>query len=61
MDDRGMTTNLYSQPLDGGPAKPLTKFKSDRISAFAWSRDGRQIILGRGPTTDEVVLIKDFR
>jgi Tol biopolymer transport system component len=57
----GSAGNIHSQPIDGGPAKSLTTFKSDRISAFNWTRDGKQLILGRGPTIDEVVLIKDFR
>jgi len=53
--------NVYSQPIDGSPAKSLTKFNSYRISRFDWARDGKQIILSRGPQTDDVVLIKDFR
>ncbi len=59
--DQGNTTNVYSQPIDGLAAKALTKFQSDRITRFAWSRDGKQILLSRGPQSDDVVLIKDFR
>jgi serine/threonine protein kinase len=54
-------SNIYSQPIDGGPAHALTNFKSDYIGAFSWTRDGRQLVLGRGPSIDDVVLIKDFR
>ena len=55
--------NIVSQPIGGGPAKPLTSFK-DRgypIFNFAWTRDGKQLIYSRGPFTDDIVLIKDFR
>jgi serine/threonine protein kinase/Tol biopolymer transport system component len=58
--DEGNTTNVYAQPIDGGPATALTKFKSDRTTRFAWSHDGKEILLSRGPQTDDVVLIKDF-
>jgi Tol biopolymer transport system component len=64
LDDSTGYTNLVSRPIDGGPVKLLTNFKSDRgyrMFNFAWSRDGKQIIFSRGPFTDDVVLIKDFR
>ena len=61
LKEEGATSNVYAQPLDGGPSRALTRFKMDRASRFEWSRDGKQILLGRGPQTDDVVLIKDFR
>ena len=61
LKDEGNTSNVYAQPIDGDAAKPLTKFKADRTSRFEWSRDGKQILLSRGPQSDDVVLIKDFR
>jgi hypothetical protein len=39
----------------------LGEGKSQLIARFDWSRDGKQILLGRGPVIDDVVLIKDFR
>ena len=60
IDNRG-ASNVYSQPIDGGPPKALTNYKADNINSFAWTRDGKQLIIGRGPTVDDVVLIKDFR
>jgi Tol biopolymer transport system component len=59
--DNGNTMNVAAQPIDGSAAKALTKFNSYRISRFDWTRDGKQILLSRGPQTDDVVLIKDFR
>ncbi len=55
------TGNIYNLPLDGGKPKQLTNFKSsDALSAFGWTHDGK-LIFGRGPSTLDVVLIKDFR
>lgn len=59
--DNPGASNLYSQPIDGGAAKALTNYKSDYIDSFNWTRDGKQLIIGRGPYVDDVVLIKDFR
>ena len=59
--DNSGASNLYSQPIDGAAAKPLTKYKSDYINSCNWTRDGKHLIIGRGPTVDDVVLIKDFR
>ena len=59
--DTSGTPNLYSQPLDGGPPKQLTDFKSGRIVWFARSGDGKQLALARGTVTNDVVLISDFR
>ena len=55
------SSNVYSVPLDGGAAKALTSFKSDYIDAFNWTHDRKQLVLGRGGTITDVVLIKDFR
>jgi Tol biopolymer transport system component len=57
----GGVSNIWSQPLDGGAPKQLTDFKTDRIFAFDWSRDGKQLLLARGNITNDVVLIRDFR
>jgi serine/threonine protein kinase/WD40 repeat protein len=60
IDTRG-TPNLWSQPLDGGPAKQLTDFKANGVWQCSWSRDGKWLALVRGTVTKDVVLIKDFR
>ena len=52
--------NVWSQPIDGTAPKQLTNFKSDLISNFAISRDGR-IAAYRVSATRDIVLIKDFR
>jgi Tol biopolymer transport system component len=53
--------NIWSQPLDGGTAKQLTHYKSLEIKNFAWSRDGKKLVMSRGSSASDVVLIKDFR
>lgn len=54
-------SNINSQPLDGGPSKRLTNFKSGLIGWFDRSRDGKQLALSRGTLTNDVVLVSDFR
>jgi Tol biopolymer transport system component len=41
------TPNIYRHPLDGTPATPITSFKSARIFNFAWSADGKELLLAR--------------
>jgi len=54
-------TNLWIQPLDRGSPKQLTNFASESFFSFDWSRDGKQLVYGRGTTTSDAVLISDFR
>jgi eukaryotic-like serine/threonine-protein kinase len=61
VDESNGADNIWSQSVNGGPRKPLTNFKSDRISCFAWSRDGKRLAIARGPVTTDVVLLRDFR
>jgi TolB protein len=60
IDSAGSVGNILSQPIAGGPAKPLTTFKSEDIATFAWTHDGKQIVYSRGPFSIDIVLIKDF-
>ena len=53
--------NLWEQSFDGGPAKQLTHFKSELILDFAWSHDGKQLVLARGSRNSNVVLISNFQ
>jgi serine/threonine protein kinase len=59
--NRGGVSNIWIQPQDGSPPRQLTDFKSDRIFAFDWSRDGKWLALSRGPEQRDVVLMSDFR
>ena len=61
VDNRGGSSNLWSQPIDGGPPKQLTDFKSDRLFSFVWSTAGKQLAVARGIDAEDVVLISNFR
>jgi Tol biopolymer transport system component len=58
---RDGVTNIWSQPVDGGPPKQVTDFKSDEIFRFSWSRDGKQLALARGDVISDVVMITDLK
>ena len=60
LDTASGILNIWSQPIDSSPPKQLTSFKSDFISSFAISRDGK-IAAYRLSATRDIVLIKDFR
>ncbi len=58
---RSGASNIWRQPLAGGPPKQMTNFKSDLIFFFDWSRDGKQLALERGTISSDVVLISNFQ
>jgi eukaryotic-like serine/threonine-protein kinase len=60
LDKQGVS-NIWTQPLDGGPPKQLTDFRSDLIYNFAWSADGQQLALARGTRNQDVVLIRSLQ
>ncbi|MFN2413116.1 MAG: hypothetical protein ABR535_08720, partial [Pyrinomonadaceae bacterium] len=61
-DARNDYANIWTISLDGkGEAKPLTDFKTESITSFAWSPDGKQLVLARGTTTSDVVLVSNFK
>jgi serine/threonine protein kinase len=59
--NRDFVPNLWMQPLDGGEAKQLTNFTSQGISNYAWSRDGKQLVVARTTFKSDVVLISEAR
>jgi serine/threonine protein kinase len=54
-------SNVWEQPLAGGPPRQVTNFTSGHIFDFAWSRDGKQLLLAKGDQSSDVVLISNFR
>src|SRR5580765_4986192 len=54
-------SNIWEQPLVGGPPKQLTDFRDQRIFSFASSRDGKQIAMSRGAANSDVISITNFR
>ena len=61
IESKNRVDNLWMQPIDGGPARQLTNFESDRIFRFDVSRDGGAYSFARGSEDSDVVLVSDFR
>jgi Tol biopolymer transport system component len=59
--DQGGVSNIWSQAVDGFPAKQVTGFNSDHIFSFDWSRDNKQIAVARGVVNNDVVVIRDLK
>jgi Tol biopolymer transport system component len=53
-------SNIWAQPLDGGAPKQVTNFQDLLITAFSWSRDGKQLVCTRGSLLRDAVLITGF-
>jgi Tol biopolymer transport system component len=60
LDSASGILNVWSQPIDGSAPKQLTNFKSEFLTSFAVSRDGK-IAAYRFSATRDIVLIKGFR
>ncbi|MGB9072335.1 MAG: protein kinase [Terriglobales bacterium] len=58
---RNGATNVWEQALTGGAPRQITNFASGRIFDFAWSRDGKQLLLAKGNQSSDVILISNFR
>jgi Tol biopolymer transport system component len=52
-------SNIWSQPIEGGPPKQLTDFKDSLITGFAWSYDGKTLVTTRGVLMRDAVLISE--
>lgn len=59
--NEGGVSNIWSQPISGGPAKQVTHFNNLLIFSFDVSRDGKQLVMNRGTSNRDVVLIRDVR
>ena len=54
---RNGVSNIWRQPLTGGPPVQITNFSVGKIFSFAWSPDGRWLSLGSGANRSDVVLM----
>lgn len=62
IDSRNGSSNIWTIRIDGkGEAKPLTDFKTDGISNFAWSPDGKRLAIVRGTTISDAVFINESK
>ncbi|HET8674355.1 MAG TPA: winged helix-turn-helix domain-containing protein [Blastocatellia bacterium] len=53
--------NIWMQPLDGGAPRQVTDFKSEGISCFDVTADGKDLVCARGSWKHDIVLIKNLR
>ena len=61
IDTRNGVSNIWAQPITGGPPRQLTNFTSGTIFNYSLSADGKQLALARGTITSDVVLINDVK
>jgi Tol biopolymer transport system component len=61
IDNHDGSSNIWSVPTEGGTPRKLTNFTSQDIFDFAWSPDGKQLVLSRGTQYSDAVLISNFR
>jgi len=54
-------TNIWSQPLEGGPPKQVTEFNDLFMTSFAWSHDGKQLACTRGSLVRDAILVTDLK
>jgi serine/threonine protein kinase/Tol biopolymer transport system component len=54
-------TNIWSQPVEGGPPKQVTDFKDSLMTGFSWSGDGKMLACTRGILLRDVVLVSDSK
>jgi eukaryotic-like serine/threonine-protein kinase len=59
LTNRSGTPNLWRIPVDGSPETSITDFKSGRIFNFTWAADGKELLLARGNTNNDLILIRD--
>lgn len=59
LTNRGGSQNVWRMPIDGSPAVAVTDFKSGRIFNFAWAVDGKNLLLSRGNTNNDLIMIRD--
>jgi len=54
---RNGVSNIWRQPLTGGPPVQITRYSVGRIFSFAWSPDGHWLSLAVGASRSDVVLM----
>jgi Tol biopolymer transport system component len=57
--DYNGVSNIWLKPLNDGPPKQMTDFRSENILNFDLSRDGKNLSCARGGWTFDLVLVRD--
>jgi Tol biopolymer transport system component len=55
---RNGVSNIWRVPLNGGPARQLTRFPTGHIFSVAWSPDGKWLSLAHGDARSDLVLLQ---
>jgi Tol biopolymer transport system component len=53
--------NIWLQPLDGSAPRQWTRWGTDPVFFFDWSRDGRRVAFSKGTVTSDVVKVSATR
>lgn len=61
VDTHDGASNVWLQALKTTEPKPITSFESDQIFDFDLSPDGKQLVITRGTTVSDVVLIHGLK
>jgi Tol biopolymer transport system component len=61
IDTANGVSNIWSYDLDGGSSKKLTEFTTDKIFAYAWSPNQKQLACERGMELRDVTVISNWR
>jgi Tol biopolymer transport system component len=59
--NEGGVDNIWRQPIAGGTPTQITHFTSDLIYSFNVSQEGKRLVIERGRTIGDAVLIRDLR
>jgi len=57
VDNRTGASEIWYQSLGGGQPRQISNFRAEKISSFAWSNDGRYLMVTRGTKVSDAVLI----
>jgi len=57
--NRSGTHNIWKLPIDGSEAVQMTDFKSGKLLNFNWTGDKTGLIVARGNTNNDLILIRD--
>lgn len=60
VDTHGDVSNLWLQPVDGGPPKQITNFKQGYVLRREWTRDGKRVAIVRAAQASDAVTITGF-
>ena len=57
----GGISNIWNQPIAGGPPQQITHFNRDMSFGLDVSRDGKQLVMDRNTVNEDVVLIREVK